>query len=152
GADGKDRHVLRPSERNKELKAGPYLVRVEGADGLTLDTTEFTLKKGGRVTVRVTLESKTGAKTEGPGVDRDRKAAECVLSLGGAGWLDDHEHIGKPGTLPGGPFRLTTVWLADTKVTDADLAQLKGCKNVTVLTLGHTGVGDAGMAHLRGYK
>jgi hypothetical protein len=34
---------LQPSERNKQLAAGDYKVRVEGADGLTLDTPEFTL-------------------------------------------------------------------------------------------------------------
>ena len=31
-------------------------VRVEGADGLQLDTPDFTLKKGGNITVRVTAD------------------------------------------------------------------------------------------------
>ena len=62
GPDGKVRYTLSPGERDKKIDAGPYKVRVEGADGLTLDTPEFTLKKGGKVTVRVRAEPKAPAK------------------------------------------------------------------------------------------
>ena len=41
-------------------------MRVEGTDGLTLDTPEFTLKKGGKVTVRVTVEPKAVVKSHRP--------------------------------------------------------------------------------------
>ena len=66
GPDGKDRYTLAPGERDKKISAGPYKIRVEGADGLALDTTEFTLKKNDKVTVRVTLEPKAVAKKERP--------------------------------------------------------------------------------------
>ena len=35
GPDGKVRYTLSPSERNRKIDAGPYRIRVEGADGLT---------------------------------------------------------------------------------------------------------------------
>ena len=54
GPDG-SRYTLTPNERRKDLKTGSYTIRVEGADGLVLDTPKFTLKKGGEVKVRVTL-------------------------------------------------------------------------------------------------
>ncbi len=65
GPDGKVRYKLAPSERNQQIDAGPYKIRVEGADGLVLDTPEFTLRKGREVTVRVTLKQK-GVKTDLP--------------------------------------------------------------------------------------
>ncbi|HTU19960.1 MAG TPA: protein kinase [Gemmataceae bacterium] len=58
GPDGKVRYTLTAKERSKQLEAGPYKIRVEGADGLVLDTPEFTLKKGGEVKVRVTMRPK----------------------------------------------------------------------------------------------
>jgi len=76
-ADGKVRYILTPSERNRKLDAGPYKIHVEGADGLVLDTPEFTLKKGDKVTVRVTVDPKAVAK----GGDADRKAAEMQAWL-----------------------------------------------------------------------
>ncbi len=62
GPDGKVRYTLSAGERDKKLPAGPYTLRVEGADGLTLDTPEFTLKRGEKVTVKVSLERKEPAK------------------------------------------------------------------------------------------
>lgn len=64
GPDGKDRYTLAPGERDKKIDAGPYKIRVEGADGLMLNTPEFTLKKGDRVTVRVTVDPKAVAKKD----------------------------------------------------------------------------------------
>ena len=66
GPDGKDRYTLSAGERDKRIAAGPYKVRVEGADGLALDTAEFTLKKGDKVTVRVTAAPLTVAKMDRP--------------------------------------------------------------------------------------
>ncbi|HEX4611806.1 MAG TPA: protein kinase, partial [Urbifossiella sp.] len=68
GPDGKDRYILTAAERDKKIDAGPYKIRVEGADGLSLDTPEFTLTKGDRVTVRVKLEPKAVGKVEAPPV------------------------------------------------------------------------------------
>lgn len=58
GPDGKVRYTLTANDRNKKLAAGPYQIRVEGADGLVVDTPEFTLTKGSEVTVRVRLQTK----------------------------------------------------------------------------------------------
>jgi hypothetical protein len=80
GPDGKVRYTLTAKDRSKKLDAGPYKIRVEGADGLVLDTPEFTLKKGGQVKVRVTLEPKAVVKKDTPGkpdlpvkVDRSKR-------------------------------------------------------------------------------
>ena len=48
-ADGKIRYTLSPQDGHKKVRAGSYTIRVEGADGLALDTSEFTLKKGGKI-------------------------------------------------------------------------------------------------------
>jgi formylglycine-generating enzyme required for sulfatase activity len=64
GPDGKTRYTLSAKERKKTLAEGGYTLRVEGADGLSVDTPEFTLKKGRKVTVRVRLE-KAGVQKVG---------------------------------------------------------------------------------------
>lgn len=64
--DGKKRYTISPTERDKKIDSGTYKIHVEGADGLALDTTEFTLKKGDKVTVRVTLAPKA-PRGDGPG-------------------------------------------------------------------------------------
>jgi len=56
GPDDKLLYTIQPSERNKMLPAGKYKIEVAGADGLTLDTDAFTLKKDGKETVRVLLK------------------------------------------------------------------------------------------------
>ncbi len=65
GSDGKDRYTITAADRNKKIDTGSYTIRVEGADGLMLDTSEFTLKKGEKITVRVTLDPKTVTKKDG---------------------------------------------------------------------------------------
>jgi len=66
GPDDKVRYTLTPKDRSKKLDAGPYKIRVEGADGLVLDTTEFSLRKGDKVTVRVMMAPKTPAPKVDP--------------------------------------------------------------------------------------
>ena len=88
GPDGKVRYTLSAGERDKKLDPGAYKIRVEGADGLVLDTPDFTLKKGDKVTVRVTLEKKDVAKKEPNVVEKE----EEWISLSAAGlteWLQD---------------------------------------------------------------
>ena len=78
GPDGKVRYTLSAGERDKKIDAGPYKVKVEGADGLTLDTPEFTLKKGDTVTVRVArlrLTSRSAGKTAIPPSARDASSS-----------------------------------------------------------------------------
>jgi WD40 repeat protein len=97
GPDGRVRYTLTPSERTKKLEAGSYTVHVEGADGLVLDTTEFTLAKGGKVKVRVTASRSSGTPArEKPGgakpplpsaaleaLRRDRIPPEALAAAGG---------------------------------------------------------------------
>jgi len=150
GPDDKVRYTLAPSERDKKIDAGPYKVRVEGAEGLTLDTPEFILKKGGKVTVRVTMEPKVAAKN----LDPDRKAAEWVLSLGGMVRVNGQDREIKVATdLPRESFRLTWVDLRENKqVSNAGLAHFKDCKNQRTLLLHGTKVNDAGLAYFKDCK
>jgi predicted RNA-binding Zn-ribbon protein involved in translation (DUF1610 family) len=147
--DGKALYTLSPSERNRELPAGAYRVRVEGADGLTLDTPEFTLKKGETAVVRVRAEPKAVAQAGDP----DRRVAEWVLSIGGSVQLigERNVEVSKLAALPQESFRLTGVYLDDNKqVSDEDLVRLKECKNLTLLSLPNTKVSDVGLAHFQG--
>jgi len=150
GPDDKVRYTLTASDRNKKLDAGPYKIRVEGADGLVLDTNEFTMKKGDKVTVRVTVDPKSLAKN----LDADRKAAEYVLSIGGIVQVNDQgDDIKAVADLPKGPFRLTSFTLNENKrVNDAGLASFKGCVNLAVLRLEGTQVTDEGMTYFKDCK
>ena len=47
GPDGEVRYTLTPTDRNKKIAVGLYKIHVEGADGLVLDTPEFTIKERG---------------------------------------------------------------------------------------------------------
>ena len=102
GPDGKDRYILTAADRNKKRGVGDYAIRVAGADGLEVDTPEFTLKKGGVVKVRVRMEAKGVAKTDPPNRPEDPKvplkAAEFVPLFNGndlTGWTVD-ENPGNP--------------------------------------------------------
>ena len=149
GPDGKVRYTLSRASGTRNCAAGPYKVRVEGADGLTLDTPEFTLKKGGQVTVRVTAVPKAVVKATDP----DRKAAEYVLSLGGAVRVNGKDRDIKVGRRPAaGAFRLTRIELpANERVDDAGLANCKGCKHLRCpQPCTGDGCGDCGPGRLRG--
>jgi TPR repeat protein/tRNA A-37 threonylcarbamoyl transferase component Bud32 len=64
GDDGKLKYTLKPSEKNKSLPPGSYRVKVEGADGLKLDTERFELEKRGKVVVRVTAAPPVAKEVE----------------------------------------------------------------------------------------
>ncbi|MFO0802286.1 MAG: protein kinase [Gemmataceae bacterium] len=99
--------------------------------------------------------------TAEPNLDVDRKAAEWVMSQGGQALAVDAEQpiargesrgtgykAGMP--LPKQPFRLTGVHLQEIKtLTDDGLANLKGCEDIRVVSIGATAVTDKGLAHLR---
>ncbi len=147
GPDGKDRYTLALSDRGKKLEAGAYKIRVEGADGLVLDTPEFTIEKGGEVVVRVTAVPNQLANP-------DRTATVWVLSIGGTvrinGTTDD---IKSAADLPRDAFRLTYALMSSNpKVTDAGLAAFAGCKDLEELHLHHTKAGNEGMAHFKNCK
>jgi serine/threonine protein kinase/Leucine-rich repeat (LRR) protein len=93
-------------------------------------------------------------KTDPKTADPDRAAAEWVLSVGGKVHVDDNwnNEIKEAPTLPRGAFRLTGINLHHaTRATDAGLAILKGCNNLTVLALSSPQVTDAGLAPFKGY-
>jgi serine/threonine protein kinase/Leucine-rich repeat (LRR) protein len=157
GPDGKERYTLSPTERNKKIDAGPYMLRVEGADGAVLVTREFVIKKGEKVNVRVTVADAPapGPKQPNPqppggGTESDRRAADYVVSIGGTVRINgDTKNIQKAVDLPANQYRLTYVDLSDTSVTDLGLANFQGCKNVTSLYLNRTTVTDAGLVHFK---
>jgi hypothetical protein len=79
--------------------------------------------------------------------DPDRAAAAWVIAQGGSVRVNGEEKdIKAAAGLPKGQFTLTGAGLADTKVTDAGLAQLKGLKNLTRLHVRKTKVSAKGLA------
>ncbi len=64
--DGKLKYTLKPAERSKDMLPGTYRIHVVGADGLTVDVDEFTMRRGDNVTVRVKLLPNGTTKTEPP--------------------------------------------------------------------------------------
>src|SRR5689334_19250734 len=54
---GKKLYTLEPSETNKSLPPGKYMVKVSGADGLKVNTPEFRLEKGGKTKVHVVVDT-----------------------------------------------------------------------------------------------
>ncbi|MBI3469015.1 MAG: SUMF1/EgtB/PvdO family nonheme iron enzyme, partial [Planctomycetes bacterium] len=88
--------------------------------------------------------------------DRDRRAAEWVLSIGGNIKIKENgqeRQTGAVGDLPRGAFELTVGDLnSNPKVSDAGLAHFKDCKNLTWLVLSNTHVSDAGVAHFKDCK
>jgi hypothetical protein len=95
-----------------------------------------------------------GAQT----LDPDRRAAEYVLSNGGAVKVNgQNKEIRTNADLPRDSFRLTGIilWNADgfrVTATDAGLAVFKDCKNLTEIATYGTDFGDAGLANFKGCK
>jgi len=99
-------------------------------------------------------EQKRVALTAPGSSDPDRTAAEWVLSVGGIITIDDGGRaleMKVANKLPAAAFLLTDVSFGDVdKVTDAGLACLKDCRNLTTLSLwGCTQVSDAGLVYFK---
>jgi serine/threonine protein kinase/Leucine-rich repeat (LRR) protein len=138
------------SKREFTLTAGKGEIEVLEKDGVKLTTKKFQLTRGGKTTIKVTLEELADARKP---KDPDRRAAEWVLSIGGHVWIKQE---GKPvqvkaaADLPRQPFQLDSVDLHDNKqASDAGLAHFKDCKNLMVLTLWGTPVSDLGLANFK---
>ncbi|MBI1914598.1 MAG: hypothetical protein HYS12_07650, partial [Planctomycetes bacterium] len=159
------------SKREFTLTAGKGEIEVLEKDGIKLVTRQFELTRGGKTTVKVTLQELADArkpKDPGPAVkkdppaipaaaDPDRRAAEWVLSIGGTINIKENgkeRQTGAVGDLPRRAFELTDVRLGgNPKVSDAGLAHFKDCKNLTHLILtAATKVNDAGLAHFKDFK
>ena len=63
-ADNKLKYTLTPSEKNKTLPPGKYLVKIVGADGIKIESPEFVMEKNGKASVRVVAERIAVAKNE----------------------------------------------------------------------------------------
>jgi serine/threonine protein kinase len=87
-------------------------------------------------------------------VDVERKAAEYVLSVVGTVKVNgDNREIKAAGDLPPGRITLTFVDVTGIKaVSDAWLANLKDCKNLSDLRLPGTQLTDAGLDNLKDCK
>jgi eukaryotic-like serine/threonine-protein kinase len=162
---GKVRYTLRPAaelaDKNEKIEAGNYKLRVEGADGLTVETDAFSLKNGKREIVKVILKPNPSLVAAPPiatasqelteASTADRIAAEYVLSVGGKVGLNDQpakDMMKAVDELPQTPFRLTRVEFHENdQVSDAGLECFKNCDDLTHLVLFRTShVTDAGVA------
>jgi serine/threonine protein kinase/Leucine-rich repeat (LRR) protein len=134
------------------LSAGVIII-VRNKDGLKI--AEIEVPSGGKVEIvdhsgstETPLQKEPKIKIIG---DPDRRATEYVLSIGGQVRINDLDPW--MAALPKKPFRLTGVNLDNNrKVTDAGLAHLRDCTNLTFLNLNHTQVTDAGLAHFKDCK
>ena len=90
--------------------------------------------------------------------DPDRRAAEYLLSNGGAVKVNGQDQeIKASASLPRDSFRLTGVvlWTADgnqVSVTDAGLAVFKDCKDLTEIKTFRTRLSDPGLANFKNCK
>ncbi|MFO0821938.1 MAG: protein kinase [Gemmataceae bacterium] len=155
---GKLKYTLKPSEKNKELAPGKYLVKVVGADGVKLDSPEFTMNANGKVVVRVSVVGNAvpKKKADPPGVaTADRAAAEFVVSVGGTVYFlvdGQSKFTNQLAELPKEPFQLTGVHLFNARASDADMVRFRDCKHITALDLSGTQVTDAGLANFKDLK
>jgi serine/threonine protein kinase/Leucine-rich repeat (LRR) protein len=148
--DGSDLVITGAGAREIRLKPGRYTVEAR-KDGKIVSRELVTVTRNGRQVVRVSQEPVTAPTTAVEKKDPDRRAADHVLSLGGAVKVNGQDReIRAAADLPREPFRLTMVELGQNKhVTDAGLAVFKDCKNLTRLSLWQTNVGDAGLVHVK---
>ncbi len=83
-------------------------------------------------------------------IDPDRRAARWVVSIGGTPRITEGDKEWEVGRLPDAPFELRGVTFHDNlKVTDAGLANFRGCQNLRYLRLHLTPVTDAGMEYFK---
>jgi serine/threonine protein kinase/Leucine-rich repeat (LRR) protein len=149
------------SKREFVLAAKNGAIEVYEKDGVKLLTRQFELTRGGKTTITVTAKELADARKPdkpepvvvAPG-DRDGKAAEWVLSLGGRVIIEDNgtrREVNAAKDLPAGPWLLRGIGF-DRKVTDAGLKELAGLKGLQSLELGFTQVTDIGLKELAGLQ
>src|SRR5262249_27789625 len=125
-------------------KAGKYeLELTKGQEKVTLEGKEFTLKRGDTKVVTVRRNSSNPATKEDP----DRRAAEHAFAVGGKIAIGGNRTINSLAELPKEHFIITHLFLGNTQVRDADLANFKVCNHLLQLGLENTRVSDVGLAN-----
>ncbi len=156
--DGPEIVIKGAGVKELRLKPGRYTVKTS-KDGQILRQDLVDIIKDDRRIVRISREPPAVAGEKGisgPTDQPDRRAAEYALSVGGTVKVagikvdDDAPTISKAADLPREPFRLTGCDLyLKSRVDDAGLAHLQGCKNLTYLNLADTQATDAGLAYFQ---
>jgi serine/threonine protein kinase/Leucine-rich repeat (LRR) protein len=161
--------ILDSESRQKvSIRSGKIKLKLEGdkTDGLELTTDQgtnpITLKRGGRVVVKVTPMKRVrpGKKeiiakpgVEAPSLEAERRAANWVLANGGSIRLrmaDKERGVGSAKDLPTGSFKVVEIRLADkATVTDEGLKSLYGLTALKEVDLTGTKVTAAGVAALQ---
>ena len=152
--DGPDIVITGAGAREIRLKPGKYTVEAH-KDGKVVSRKLVSVTKNGREVVRVSQEAAPDRKVAGEQKDPDRRAAEYALSVGGSVCVNDEDAERTAASLPRQAFRLTSFGggYQNKKLTDAGLANFKGCKNLTSLSLWETEqVHDAGLAYFKDCK
>ena len=150
--DGKITITTRDDDQPVEvrLQKGKHTFTVSKG-GFQTETGRFTITSGKREVVDVELIPLCEGEAVAD-VDRDRRAARWVQSVGGSvGLMVDgtYASVGPNDELPEQPFDVTGVGLADNPaVTDAGLANLAGLSDLGYLDLAGTPTTDAGLAYL----
>jgi eukaryotic-like serine/threonine-protein kinase len=172
----------RTRDREIDLKVGDYTIDLaEKKDGLRLSTDKFTITRGGRTVVTVTLVKKDAPVKKDPPVSPDRRAADWLLARPGiqirVAHGDRMVQVKTPAELPAGEFaivavgvapgtlfgeadvrrleplpRLTELWLFGDRFDDDVVRQVGKLKGLTFLVLDNTPVTDAGAAGLAELK
>ena len=135
-SDGVVKYRLKSGDRNKIVEAGSYKIKLIGMEGLEPDAYDFTMTKGGTVTVRLSAVPIVRREPVRKAKDTERAIAEWVLSVGGSmSVMADGQEIRVPQTpLPSTPFRIDTLSLAGNglpeRVDDMGLEKLHDIKDV----------------------
>ncbi len=124
-------------------------LHITDSNGAEYSGREFKLTRGEEIRIRITAAAGMAVNTDDVDTESDRRAADYILSIGGAVRINDEPtEIRSVDQLPTEPFRLTAILLFNNKeVTDAGLTACEGCVHVTELDLRETPVTDAGLLH-----
>jgi eukaryotic-like serine/threonine-protein kinase len=151
--DGEDMVITGAGVKEIRLKPGQYKVLAR-KDGKVVSQELVTVVRNGREVVRVSKES--DASTAGPMDERDpdRRAAEYVTSIGGLIQINDIDRdIRTVSQLPQEAFQLTRVkLLGNPQVSDAGLANFRGCKNLSEIIMVRVPMSDAGAENFKDCK
>ncbi|WP_157369822.1 serine/threonine-protein kinase, partial [Zavarzinella formosa] len=149
---GNQKYILKPGQRTETMPPGQYRVQVASADGVKLETPEFTMTKRG-AKIKVTVDPMSVAKKEHEATNPDREAAEWALSTGGTVEIkigDQRLVIKDRSKLPEENFQVTNLLLNKNKnVTDEGLRHVRDLKKIWGLHFSQTAISDAGLEHLR---